>query len=75
METEKMELKELCTKEQFVKTLRKWADAIDKRQEMKVVVRGKENTIPPGVADQAKLEVEYEINKGEYEFEMTMKWR
>jgi amphi-Trp domain-containing protein len=71
---DKLELKELCTKDRYVRLLRQLADCLEKDQEMTVTILGQENTIPSGVGDQARLEVEYEVKEGLYEFELEMKW-
>jgi amphi-Trp domain-containing protein len=69
-----IELKETVDKAQFVKIMRQWLDALESNEEVELNIKGQECLIPANVANNAKLKVEYEISKGEYELELTMKW-
>jgi len=70
-----LELKETIDRSRFVELLRGLQTAIEGSQEFEVVVDGQTYTIPADVAERSRFRVEYEIDKGEYEFELTMKWR
>lgn len=70
-----LEQKEVIDRDQFVKLLRGLQLAIERNQEFEVTVNGQPHVIPADVAERSRFRVEYEIDKGEYEFELTMKWR
>jgi amphi-Trp domain-containing protein len=73
-EVKDIEVKEKMSPDQFKQMLRQWVEALDNNQEFTVSLKGHEYTVPGGAINHAKLEVEYEIDKGEYELEFTMKW-
>lgn len=73
--TDKMELKEKVNQERFTEVLRQVLDAAQNGQDTELMVNGETCTIPGDAFSKAKLEVEYEIDKGEYELEFSMKWR
>jgi amphi-Trp domain-containing protein len=70
-----MELKETVDRSRFIDLLRNIQTSLEGGQEFEVMVDNQTYTIPADVADRCKFRVEYEIDKGEYELELTMKWR
>lgn len=70
-----LELKESCDKRQFVDLMREWLQAIDRNQDFEVKVKGQLCRIPADAMEKGRFRIEYEIDKGEYEFELTLKWR
>lgn len=70
-----MELKELVDEQRFLQLLRGWAHAIERHQDFEVQVKGESHRIPADAIARGRLRVEYEIDEGEYEFELTLKWR
>ena len=70
-----MELKEKVNREQFIQLMRQWMEAAQGKREFDVMVKGQSCKIPADAMEKAKLEVEYEIDDGEYELQFTMKWR
>jgi hypothetical protein len=70
-----LELKENCDKRQFVEVMREWLQAIDRNQDFEVKVKGQLCRIPAEALEKGRFRLEYEIDKGEYEFELTLKWR
>jgi amphi-Trp domain-containing protein len=70
-----LEQKEVIDQAAFVELLRGLQLAIERNQEFEVTVAGQHHVIPADVASRSRFRVEYEIDKGEYEFELTMKWR
>ena len=72
---DRLELKETYDRTRFVKLLHQWADAIERNQAFDVNVQGHSNTVPADAIERGHLRVEYELDNGEYELELTMKWR
>jgi amphi-Trp domain-containing protein len=70
-----MELKEACDKRQFVELLRQWLQHIEQNRDFEVQVKGRSCRIPADALERGHFRVEYEIDQGEYEFELTLKWR
>lgn len=75
MATQDMEVKEIVDKQRFVGLLRDFLTAAERGQDCHVVVKGEKFYIPGHAFDKGRLEVEYEIDEGEHEFELTLKWR
>lgn len=69
-----IELKEACDKKQFAEVLRDWLHCIEKRKDLVVKVNGRNCTIPAEAMDKGYFRLEYEVEKGECEFELTLKW-
>lgn len=70
-----IEQKEMLERGQFQELLRNWQDALERNQDFEVTVAGNTYTIPADALDKGRFRVEYEIDNGEYEFELTLKWR
>jgi hypothetical protein len=70
-----MELKETLDRNRFLEMLQGWTRAIEQNQDFEVRVNGQSHIIPADAIDRGRLRVEYEIDRGEYEFELTLKWR
>jgi amphi-Trp domain-containing protein len=70
-----IEQKELLDRQRFVEMLREWVNALERNEDFNVSVAGNQYTIPANAVDIGRCRVEYEIDKGEYEFELTVKWR
>lgn len=73
--TKDIEQKEWVDRSRFVETLREWIDALERNQDLTILVSGNSYVIPADAANQARFRLEYEIDEGEHEFELTMKWR
>jgi hypothetical protein len=73
--TQDIELKEIYDRNRFLSLLQQWTQAIERQQAFDIQVNGQRFTIPADAVDRGRLRVEYEIDKGEYEFELTLKWR
>lgn len=74
-EARKMEVKERFSPEQFKQILQQWAEAASRDQDFAITLRGNSFSIPASALSHGRLEIEYEINKGEHEFEMSVTWR
>lgn len=72
---EDLELKETCDKRQFVDLMKQWLQHIEQNQDFEVQVKGRSCRIPAEALEKGHFRVEYEIDNGEYEFELTLKWR
>jgi amphi-Trp domain-containing protein len=70
-----LEEKEVIDQAHFVNLLRGLQLAIERGQDFEITVGGNRHVIPADAAERSRFRVEYEIDKGEYEFELTMKWR
>lgn len=70
-----IEVKERLGKDVFLRMLHQWAEGLESNQAFDVTVKGQSFTIPADAASKARLEVEYEIDEGEFELQFTMKWR
>lgn len=60
-----------CSKESFVDTLRRLADALEKGESFRIQVVNKRFTVP---AD-AELSIEHEAEGGLEELELQLRWR
>lgn len=74
-ETKEVEQKEYLDRSRFQELLRNWQFALERNQDFEVSVAGNTYTIPADALDKGRFRVEYEIDEGEYEFELTLKWR
>ena len=70
-----IELKETVERQRFLEILHQWVQAIERKQDFEVRVKGETHRIPADAIERGRLQVEYEIDNGEYEFELTLKWR
>lgn len=59
-----------CTTENFVETLRRLADALEKGESFRIQVAGTRFTVPAG----ASLSIEHEAEAGDEELELQLKW-
>jgi len=60
-----------CSKDYFVDTLRRLADALERDEPFRVQVAGKRFTVPGS----ATLSVEHEAEGGAEELELQLSWR
>lgn len=58
------------TREQFIATLRRCADALEAGEAFRIQVLGQRFSIPKNAA----LSIEHEAEDGEHELEMQLKW-
>lgn len=70
-----IELKEHCDRSHFIDLLKRLLQSMEGGREMDVEIKGRSCRIPAEAFEKGNFRVEYEIDKGEYEFELTMKWR
>ena len=70
-----IEQKEWLDRARFVEVLRGWLEAMDRNQDFNVQVGGNDFVIPANAAEAGRFRLEYEIDEGEHEFELTLKWR
>lgn len=75
MAIQDLEVKEKLDRQTLCRILRDWADALDEGREFAVKVQGTDYTIPADACERGKMDIEYEIDGGEYELQATMKWR
>ena len=74
-ENSKYELKEFIGADQFKGLLKEWLEAMDEGEDLVVNVKGQECKIPKEAFVTGKFRSEFEIDKGEYEFELQLKWK
>lgn len=60
-----------CTTDQFVKTLRRVADALEAGESFRIQVASKRFTVRPD----AELSVEHEAEDGVEELELQLRWK
>ncbi len=60
-----------CTTEDFVETLRRLADALERGQAFRIQVAGKRFTIPRDAA----LSIEHEVTTDLEELELQLRWK
>jgi hypothetical protein len=72
---EKKKYKEKLNPEQLRSMLQQWIDAIDNQQDLEVKIRGEDCLIPQSALESGRIEAEFELKKGEYEFEIELKWK
>ncbi len=60
-----------CSVEEFVTTLRRIADALEKEESFRIQVRGLRFTVPAS----AELSIEHEADDGDEELELQLKWQ
>lgn len=60
-----------CPTERFVETLRRLADALEQGDSFRIQVANARFTVPAGAA----LSIEHEIEDGEEELELQLKWK
>jgi amphi-Trp domain-containing protein len=60
-----------CSRERFVETLRRVADAVERGEGVRIQVANRRFTIP---AD-AELSIEHEAEGGDEELELQLRWR
>lgn len=70
-----MEKKELVDRSQFLELMRRFQQGMERNQDFEISVDGETYSIPATAFDSGRFRVEYEIDDGEYEFQLTLKWR
>lgn len=70
----KYELKEFIGADQVKGLLKDWLNAMENGEDLVINVKGKDCKIPKEAFLSGKFRSEFEINKGEYEFELQLKW-
>lgn len=70
-----LEKKELVDRSQFLELMRRFQQGMERNQDFEISVDGETYSIPATAFDNGRFRVEYEIDDGEYEFELTLKWR
>lgn len=60
-----------CTVESFVATLRRLADGLEAGEAFRIQVANKRFTVPKG----ASLSIEHEVEGGDEELELQMRWK
>jgi hypothetical protein len=70
-----IEQKEWLDRARFTEVLREWLGALDRNEDFSLVVNGQSFDIPAAACEAGKFRLEYEIDEGEHEFELTLKWR
>jgi amphi-Trp domain-containing protein len=60
-----------CTKEAFVATLRRLADALEKGEPFRIQVANARFVVPSGAA----MSIEHEVAGGEEELEFQLRWK
>ncbi|HEY9744646.1 MAG TPA: hypothetical protein V6C99_00345 [Oculatellaceae cyanobacterium] len=70
-----MELKEACDRRRFLEILQHWVKSIEQNRDFEVRVDGRSCRIPAEALEKGRFRIEYEIDKGEHEFELTLKWQ
>jgi hypothetical protein len=73
--SKKVEHKQTLDSRQFVTVMRDWLNAIERQQDFSLPVAGNPCVVPASAMENGHFRVEYEIDKGEHEFELTLKWR
>lgn len=69
-----IELKEKLTPQAFKTLLHQWVEALDNNADLEFVVRNQRCVLPAEAISEGKLQVEYEIDEGQYEVELKVKW-
>ena len=70
-----IEQKEWVDQTRFMEILREWFTAMERKQDFTALIKGESFVVPRDAAKKARFRVEYEIDEGEHEFELTMKWQ
>lgn len=60
-----------CTRETFVATLRRVADAVERGEPIRIQVASRRFTVPADAA----LSIEHEAEGGDEELELQLRWR
>ena len=60
-----------CSRDEFVQTLRRIADALESDESFRIQVRNLRFTVPKS----AELSIEHEVEDGEEELELQLRWR
>jgi amphi-Trp domain-containing protein len=70
-----LEQKETIDRNEFLNLLRNLQHALENHKPLEITLGGHHYFLPEDVGERSRFRVEYEIERGEYEFELTMKWR
>ena len=71
----KYERKEYLDRQKFTEMVRNFLTALESDQDLQVEVKGENYKVPRSAFESGRFRSEYEVKKGEYEFELTLKWR
>jgi predicted PolB exonuclease-like 3'-5' exonuclease len=71
----KLEKKEYLDRETFTEMVRNFLTALENDKDLQVEVKGENYQVPRSAFENGKFRSEYEVKKGEYEYELTLKWR
>lgn len=70
-----VEVKQILDRQQLTQLLHQWLDSLEAERDFKVVINNETYVVPTDAPIIGETEVEYEIDKGEFEFQLTLKWR
>lgn len=71
----KIERKEYVDRIAFTEMLRDFLEALENDEDLQVEVKGENYTVPRTAFENGRFRSEYEVKKGEFEYELTLKWR
>lgn len=71
----KYERKEYLDRIAFTEMVRDFLTALENDEDLQVEVKGENYKVPRSAFENGKFRSEYEVKKGEYEYELTLKWR
>lgn len=76
-ESRKREFKEYIDRDRQVELLKGWLEAIEGKRDLELDVQDEHCKIPAKAftGGNTRIEYEYDDKKGEYELELTLKWR
>ena len=72
---DKWELKDDIGPDQVKVILRKWLIALEENRDLTVTINGQTCHVPKEAFSSGKTKAEFEFKKGQYEFELELKWR
>lgn len=72
---ERRKVKEALSTEELKLLLRGWLEAIEQNKDFKFDIKGNPGYVPKEVLTKGTTVGEFEFKRGEYEFELELKWK
>lgn len=72
---EKRKVKEALSTDELKVILRGWLDALEQNKDFDFQIKGHSGKVPQKILQNNTTMGEFEFKKGEYEFELELKWK
>lgn len=73
--SERRKVKEALSTDELKVILKGWLEALEQNKDFKFQIKGNSGFVPKDILTKGTTMGEFEFKKGEYEFELELKWK